>query len=375
MLEVSRKDIKHIALFVPSLTGGGAERVMITLAKEFSRRGFKVDILVITTSGPYLKEVPDTVNLINLNRSRVLFSVFKLARYMRKERPDVLMSTMNHVNVVAIISGLISFSPVKVIVREAITATTEFKASDKLADKVILRLLKLLYPRASNIICPSQGIAKDLEIKLSIPKDKLKVIYNPLDIKHISLLAAENALHPWVEAGENIILGVGRLAKQKGFDTLVTAFSVVRECSDVPVKLIILGEGEDRDILQDHIDKLGLQDCVDLPGFVDNPYAFIRYAKCYVLSSLWEGLPNVLIQALALGTPAVATDCPSGPVEILESGKWGELVSMSQPEEMASAILRVLSKAENNNSLTKKYCEEKFGLERIANEYLHVLNS
>lgn len=375
MLKYSSKDVKHIALFIPSLNGGGAERVMISLAKEFSRRGFKVDLVVSTTTGPYLKEVPDAVNLKNLDCSRVLFSVLKLAQYMRKERPHVLMSTMNHANVVAIISGLISFSPVKVIVREANTVTTALKASSKLADKVILRLLKVLYPRAANIICPSHGIAADLEFQLNIPKDKLKVIYNPLDIKHVSLLAAEKSPHPWIEAGENIILGVGRLAKQKDFDTLIEAFSIVKDCSDVPVKLVILGEGEDRDKLQNHIDRLGLKDCTDLPGFVENPYPFIKHSRCYVLSSLWEGLPNVLIQALALGTPAVATDCPSGPVEILESGKWGELVAMSQPEEMAHAILRVLGKAENNNSLVKNYCLEKFGLERIADEYLDVLGS
>ncbi len=360
----------HIALFVPSLRGGGAERVMVNLARGFAQRGLKVDLVLAKAEGPYLAEVPSSVRVVDLGAKRVLYSLPGLVRYLRRERPKSLLSVMNHANVVAVWARRLSGSPLRLVVSEHNTlsvATTN--NARNLRVRMMPLLIKVFYPLADAVVVVSQGVADDLIRLTGFPRESVCVIYNPVVTPELFAKAEEPLNHPWFRPGEPpVILGVGKLTKQKDFPTLIQAFALVRK--EQPARLVILGEGEDRPKLEALVRELGLKDDVALPGFIDNPYKYMKQATVFVLSSRWEGLPSVLIEALALGTPVVSTDCPSGPAEILEGGKWGRLVPVGDPQSLARSILSVL---QNPPEPPPEAAWKRFSLEKIVDSYLQVL--
>ena len=204
--------------------------------------------------------------------------------------------------------------------------------------------MRLTYRSADTIIAVSNGVADDLSTMLKLKRNQINVIYNPVVSEHLIKNSREPVDHPWLTSNKvPVILGVGRLTEAKNFNALIHAFSIV--VASIPARLIILGEGEQRDSLETIIDQLNLADQVDLPGFTNNPYPYMRCADLFVLSSIWEGLPTVLIEALSCGTKVVSTDCPSGPREILENGKWGTLVPVNNAEELANAMIFSLEHA------------------------------
>jgi glycosyltransferase involved in cell wall biosynthesis len=230
-------------------------------------------------------------------------------------------------------------------------------------------LARWLYPQAHRVVAVSHGVATDILHLYQLPTAKVAVIYNPVVTPELIARSWEAVEHPWLAAGEPpIILGVGRLTAQKDFATLIRAFARVRQHDEA--RLIILGEGEHRPILEQLIGELGLQAWVALPGFVENPYAWMRRAAVFVLSSRWEGLPTVLIEAMACGTPVVATDCPSGPREILEGGKWGKLVPVGDAVGLAEAICQTLKEGSPSDLSIRA---SDFSLERAVESYLQVL--
>lgn len=365
----------HVALFLPSLRGGGAERVMATLAREFCAQGIQVDVVVAKAEGPYLFELPDSVRVIDLGVSRVAFGLFGLIRYLRRERPMAMLATMNHANVVALIARCLSFSSTRLVVREAVNLSANINGHSKLTDKVMPFLVGLFYPTADSVIAVSRGVAEDLVGVANIQKEKVLVIYNPVDLNELHAKSSISISHPWFQKGEPpVILAVGRLVPQKDFGTLIKAFFLITQQRKIALRLMILGEGEERPKLEEQIRNYGLKKEILLPGFVDNPYPYMKQAAVFVLSSLWEGLPNVLIQAMALGTPVVSTNCPSGPEEILEFGKWGALVPVASPKVMSEAIVSVLEKErENGTPYLRDYCEKKFGVKPVSEAYLRVM--
>lgn len=360
----------RITLFLPSVHGGGAERVMVNLARGFAERGYAVDLVLAKAEGPYLSEVPAGVRVVDLGASRVLLALPVLVRYLRQERPMAMLSTLNHANIVALWAKRLAGVSTRVVVREANTESISSTNASSLRGRFMPYLTRRFYPWADAVIAVSKGVAEDLIQNVGLPAGKVQVIYNPVITPDLLAKAEEPLEHPWFADGEPpVILGAGRLTKQKDFATLISAFSLLR--SKRAARLVILGEGDERPKLEGQVRDLRLEQEVDLPGFVDNPFKYMKRAAVFVLSSRWEGLPNTLIQALALGTPVVSTDCPNGPAEILEGGKLGRIVPMGDIASLASAIIEQIDFPISKDSLDTVHT--RFGLNEIVNEYLNVL--
>lgn len=328
----------RLALFLPSLRGGGAERMFITLANGFAARGYAVDVVLCRAEGPYLKEVSASVRVIDLCVSGVARALPRLARYLRNERPLSLLSGLRHANIVALLARRLAKVPTRIVVSERNTFSA---ATGSRLHRLMGVLMRVTYPGASEVTAVSQGVADDLSKAVGLPLERIKVLYNPVVTADLLAQAELPLEHEWVRASDSpIILGAGRLAPQKDFETLLRAFACVR--NHRPARLAILGDGPEREQLEHLALQLGCRDDVLLPGFQKNPFSWMRHAGVFVLSSAWEGLPGVLIQAMACGAPVVSTDCPSGPDEILEKGRWGALVPVGDVEAMARKIESVL---------------------------------
>lgn len=362
--------MKKVALYIPSLNGGGAERVMLTLANGLAERGLKVNLVLNKVEGPYLKDASSKVNIVNLNTSRVIHGIVPLAKYLNKEKPDVILSAMNYVNIATIIAQLISRSKTRVVLSEHGNLTESKKNLSRIKGVVITSLMRWAYKKPHAIVTVSEGIADALVNELNIKRNKITTVYNPICSEHIIKCSQKPPSHPWLkDRSIPLVISVGRLTEAKDFGTLIRAFKKVRE--QKYCNLIILGEGNLRAQIEELINNLSLTNCVQLPGFVDNPYAWMSQADLFVLSSVQEGLPTALIEAMACGTQVISTDCPSGPYEILEGGKWGELVPSSDSNLLAEAIIKSL------NSPTQKDVKTRaafFSVDNAVDQYLKIFS-
>jgi glycosyltransferase involved in cell wall biosynthesis len=314
---------------------------MLTLARGFSRRGWAVDLVVVRAEGELLGDVPQEVRLIELRTKRVIYSVLALARYLNREQPWALLSTLHTANAVAVFAGRLARGRTGIAIRQANHFSRSFEDGPEESVPLLRSLIRWSYPYADAIIAVSRGVADDLAARIKLPYSKVHVVPNPILTTNIPELAARPLVDDWFKIGSPpVILGVGRLSHQKRFDVLIQAFVRVRERCEA--RLMILGEGEERGRLQSLIRELGLQEFVSLRGFVDNPFAYLARARVFVLSSDWEGLPGALIQALACGTSVVATDCDSGPREILQAGRFGRLVPVGDVGALGEAICAAL---------------------------------
>lgn len=331
---------QRIAFFLPSLAGGGAERVLLDLAIASAGLGYQVDLVLASATGPYLRDVPPSVRLVDLRCRRVATAFLPLLGYLRRVRPRALLSTMDHANVVAIMAAKLA-PGVRVTVRQAQSMAWTVNASG-LRVKALAWMVRWVYRAAHAVIAVSRGAADELAAFVGMPREQVHVIPNPVLTERV-MEGADTALSdPWfVEGQPPVILGTGRLNPAKGFDTLIRAFAELRQRQ--PCRLLILGEGELRSELEALAAELGLGEEVRLPGFVENPFQYMARAGVFVLSSRVEGLPNALIQAMAVGAQVVSTDCPNGPSEILENGRLGPLVKVDDVEGMAKAIEAALA--------------------------------
>lgn len=363
--------MNHIALFLPSLRGGGAERVMLALANGFAARGCKVDLILAQAKGPYLKDVDDAVRIIDLRVNRVIKCLPGLAAYLRRERPQAMVSALGHANVVALWARRISCVPVRVVVSEHSNFTISRANTRSIRERCKGYLMRWVYPHADAVVAVSQGVANDLATALGLARSRIHVVYNPVVTSDLYDKAAEGVKHPWFGPDQPpVILAVGRLTAPKDFPTLIRAFAQVRAIRKC--HLVILGDGECRGPLESLIAQLGLIADVQMPGFQANPYAWMRNASLFVLSSAWEGLPTVLIEAMACGTSVVSTDCPSGPAEILENGKWGRLVPVGDVDRLAVAMLATLS--ETTKADVAKRAQD-FDVEQAVSGYWGIIRS
>lgn len=351
------------------MRGGGAERSMANLATGLSQLGVKVDLVLGRVEGPFLAGVPRGVRIIDLHGQRASTSLIGLVRYLRRERPVSLLSTMTHTNLVAVLARRISRVPCRLILREATPLTISADNAGSMRGKVLPYLACLLYRDADGIVAISNGVASNLIDQVRIPPGHVQVIHNPVIPQGISAMSNEPIVHRFLKTGSPIILGAGRLTKAKDFGTLISSFFLVRQ--QIAAKLIILGEGEERVHLENHVKALGLTDDIDFPGFVSNPYAYMAKAKIFAQSPLWEGFGNVLAEAMACGTPVVSTNCPGGPRDILENGRWGTLVPCGDPQALADAILNTLSAPAPSEALKQRARE--FTIEAASELYLRVL--
>jgi len=358
-----------LTLFLPNLAGGGAEMVMLGLARGFVDKGFLVDLVVASAQGPCFNMLPPNVQLIDLKVKRTLKSLIPLARYLRRERPASVLSTLQHANLVAYCAHKLALAQSTLCVRETIDPSAVPAWSSGLIQYFRNRLTRYCYSGATFVVAPSNGVADSLSDRYKLNRDNIKVIYNPINIDELLAKSREPADHPWLSTPNiPVILGVGRLTAAKDFATLIRAFHLVRRKHEV--RLIILGEGEDRSNLEKLVENYDLQAFVDMPGFVQNPMPYMSKASVFVLSSTREGMPNAMLQALALGCRIVATDCPSGPREILEGRGTGKLVPMGSETLMARAISDSLD-MESRQSPSLKL--EEFSCESIVDQYLKLM--
>lgn len=356
-----------VAIFISSLRGGGAERVMTTLANEIAARELHVDLLLTRAEGPYLSLVSEAVRVIDFRKRRPALALGPLVRYLRKEQPRALLSALDHTNLIAVAARQLSGVQTRHIVSQRNNASIRPSLWNGAKDLPNYWLLGVGYRRSDGVIAVSDGVADSLTRHHGVPRSLIHVIYNPVVIPESS--PNTDTPHPWMAMPNlPVVLGAGEFITQKGFDTLVEAFDVVRHHQQA--RLVILGEGQRRPELRRLVAQLGLDDHVLLPGFVKDPWAWMRRAAVFALSSRWEGLPNVLLEAMACGTPVVSTNCPSGPAEILEDGRWGRLVPVDDPAAMARAILETLNDPQNP-PVVKRAAD--FDLKSAADRYLEIL--
>ena len=366
---VATKAKQRVAIFTANMDGGGAERAMLKLAGGIAGHGHDVDLVLSRAEGHYLQEVPDSVRIVDLHARRVLSSIPGLVRYLRRERPNAMLTSMNYVNIVGIWARTLARVDTRLIVNEQNALSLEAAHSPRRRHRLMPRLIKRFYPWADGVTSVARGTADDLVSTAGVSPNLIEVVHNPIVTTELRELVAEPLSHPWFGTGQvPVVLGVGRLAPQKDFGTLIRAFArvIVRR----PCRLMILGDGPERVSLEALVAERGLTGSVALPGWLPNPYPYMAHAGVFVLSSRWEGLPSVLIEALFCEVPVVATDCLSGPREILEGGRYGALVPVGDEEALAAAIETALA-----GELAPPPAEswEPYEQETVVRRYLEVL--
>lgn len=349
MFVVASSNQSTIALFLPTFGDGGVERMLVNLSRGLVDFGRKVDFLVSKAEGPYLSLLPSRVRLVELGTSNPLMMLLPLARYLRRERPNVCLSAKRYDSEAFRARQLAGVST-RIFVRVGTTPSQRDRHRNAFRRWRSRHRTRRLYPRADGIIAVSRGVADDLARIAHVPLDRIHIVPNPVIPPELPDLATSPVDHPWFAApGPPVILGAGGLRRSKDFPTLLRAFARLRERR--AVRLMILGEGRQRARLQGLAADLGIRGDFSLPGFVANPYAYMARARLFVLSSLWEGSPNVVVEAMAVGTPVVCTDCPSGPREILQGGTYGPLVPVGDVDAMTGAMAATLDAPPSGQTL------------------------
>ena len=314
---------------------------MLLLARGLAR-SHRVDLVAASAQGEFSALVPGGVRLVDLHAKRVLFSARPLVHYLRAARPEALIAAMTHCNVVALVARNLARAQTRIIATEHTELSLVAGHALRLREKSMPLAARRLYPGADAVVAVSAGVAHDIARITGAPPERTRVIYNPVLTPELFQLAEAPVEHPWFATGSPpVVLAVGRLEPQKDFATLLRAFAQLRRRRDA--RLLILGEGSQRGALERLQAELGLKDEAQLPGFCPNPFPYMKRAALLALSSQWEGLGLVLVEALALGTAVVATDCRSGPREILQDGRLGRLVPAGDADALAAAIEATLA--------------------------------
>jgi glycosyltransferase involved in cell wall biosynthesis len=361
-----------IAFLIPSFDGGGAEAMTIRLSGELARRGRRVDLVTFRPEGENAARVPDTVRLVDLKVRRLLLAPLAIRRYLRAERPAVLVTALVHANVFALVGRLLAPGcGTALIVTERNMLSVHARHSRRWSRRLFKPAARLLYRFADRVVGISRGVAEDIRSIARLPPEKVSFIHNPAmspDCIERSLRPIERVLAP--PSDGPVIITAGRLDPQKDHATLLRAFA--RLVSQRPARLVILGQGPLRASLEDLARRLGVEDRVALPGYVEEPLPHLRSADLFVLSSIYEGFGNVLVEALACGLPVVSTDCPSGPSEILDGGAFGRLVPPGDVEALAAALLEAL--AEPRRPAEQQRRAREFTLERCADRFESLID-
>ena len=336
-------DTGPLAFFVPSLTVGGAERVTVTVANGLADHGYDVDLVVPHYGGAFVDEVNNSVDVFDLDTSfgpgiGIGMAVPALVSYFRDRSPAMIFSQMTYANDVCLFAHMLAGS-------DAVAVPTVHNTIGNLTapkDRLVRVLAQLLEGRVDQFVAVSDGVADSIVAEIGVDRADVSVLHNPIPVDDIREEATGSADHRWIERDDtDVVLGVGRLEPQKSFKTFLRAFGRVHE--RLPsTRAVIIGRGSKRDELEALAADLGLSDVVSFPGYVDNPYAYMAGADTLMMSSVHEGLPTVLIEAMACGCPVVSTDCPSGPRTILEDGQYGPLVEVGDDAALAAGVLATL---------------------------------
>lgn len=333
-----------IAVFLPALQQGGAERVTVELANGLAALGRSVDIVTMNSSdGPLRPLVNPGVGCVPLGAKSFRSAVLKLARYYDRARPDIVLGTLYMNDVAAVLARFFSTHKPKLVAGAHNSLRHKIRHPDNRKDRYLLGpLARLLLPRADCLVGVSEGVTDEVREMVGMDARKCRTIHNPVYRPEIDEWAKRPADHPWLAADRDwpLILSVGRLVPQKGLFDLIEALKLVREA--LPVRLLVVGDGPLRGALETRAAELGIGDHMSFAGTKANPFNYMARADLFVLSSHWEGLANTIIEALAVGCPVVATDCDFGPREILAGGEFGTLVRPRDPRSLADGILRAL---------------------------------
>jgi glycosyltransferase involved in cell wall biosynthesis len=368
----------RLAVSLPALDTGGAEMAMLRVAAGFAARGTPTDLVVARASDGLRDQVPDDVRVVVLGARSPLVATktVALARYLVRERPRALISALDVVNSASVARSL-SRAPTKVLLTVQTHLSRQFSDKPDRGVATLRRgLVRALYPRSDVLVAASQGVADDVARIARIDPARIAVVPNPVVTPDLERQARTPVEHRFLDGdGPPVIVGVGRLVRQKDFATLVRAFAQVR--ARRPARLLILGGADPREReterdLRALIGELGLDDDVDLPGWVDVPAAYMARAQVFALSSIYEGFGNVVAEALAVGTPVVATDCESGPAEILDGGRYGRLVPVGDPTALADGILSTLDGPPDPRELRRR--ADRYRTDRIVDEYQALLD-
>ena len=361
----------RIALLLQDAADGGVERCIVNLASGFVARGMAVDVLNRTSTGAYFDTMDARVRVVDLPRGGGNQLENAVIAYLDEARPNVLLAAKDADCALARRAASGASHPVHLYLTVSVNVSAQLdgRGAGPLKRWRRYREVKRIYAGASDLICVSAGVADDMAKILGRDRSLFHVLPNPVVTPEHGKLAREPVDHPWFGPGKPpVVLGVGRLGRIKNFPLLVKAFARVHASRDC--RLVILGEGKHRARLLALAQKLGVDHAMDLPGFVHNPVAYMARANLFVLSSRWEGFGNVLVEALACGTPAVSTDCPSGPSEILRNGRYGPLVPVDDEVALAQAMLDCLEHPMDAGTLRE--AAAPYTLERSCDAYLRT---
>jgi len=362
----------HVALYIPALQLGGAERVTVNIANGLAEQEYDVDLVLAYDRGRFRDEVDDHVTTTVLDTPSVPVlgiggTLLGLRDYIERTDPDVVVSAMTHANVVAILAARLSDQNPAVVPTEH----NEFGKAKTVKDRIVYNLARQLYSSATQLIAVSEGVARSVTDNTPLDSGNVTVLNNPIEVDEIRNRATEPLDDPWIASeGLQVIFTVGRLTPQKDIPMLLEAFDIVHERRS-DTRLIVAGKGPRRSRLVSLAEQHGIGDVVSFPGYVDNPYAYMHRADVFALSSRHEGLPTVLVEALACGCPVVATDCPSGPREILADGEYGPIVPVGNSGAFAEAIISMLAEAPDPDRLRER--SDNFAMGVVLDQYTEFL--
>jgi glycosyltransferase involved in cell wall biosynthesis len=363
------KTTPHIAIFVTYSGQGGVERVVNLLSKGFLERGVQVDLLAPRITGEHRENIPPGVNIIRLRTRHTYSALLPLARYLRREKPDAVLAVKHRAIVTGVVAGIVAGFTGRIVGNIHTTVSAGLAYSNFMKRFLYLMEMRVFYRLAHAIVGVSLGVAEDIKDITGLDSEKIQAIHNPVVTPEIFEQGRQPLEHPWFSDGKiPVILGIGRLTKQKDFHTLISAFTEVRKIRQC--RLVILGDGADLDSLRSLASEKSVQDDIDFPGFQKNPYNYLSRANLFVLSSRWEGFGMVLVEAMAFGIPVVSTDCPSGPREILKDGRYGPLVPVEDYKALAEAILHALDDPVPSSIL--KEASEDYAIDKTSKRYLKI---
>ncbi len=361
--------MKRVGVVISFSGDGGVERMVSNLCAEFAQH-VQVDLLAIRAEGGHVARISPKVNLMHLRAKHAWTAVPEIAAYLRDQRPDALLVAKDRAGRAALRAQKKAGTDTPIWIRLGTNLSAALQRKDAFSRWLRVAPMRRLYPRAAGVIAVSEGVKTDTMAVTGLPAERIEVIRNPVITPTLAEQAADPIPHAWLsDKLVPVVIGMGRLTRQKDFPTLIRAFAKIQ--SELHSRLIILGEGKDREALQALINELGLSDNALLAGFQSNPYAWLAHADLFVLSSAWEGSPNALTEALALGVPCVAADCPSGPIEILDRGRYGPLVQVGDVDAMAAAMLQTLRAPLPRQSL--RDAVQVYHSDISAGRYLQVL--
>lgn len=358
--------IVRYSILLPNLAGGGAERVAVNLANSFIVRGYAVDIVLLSVTGELLGDLHPNIRVVDLKLKRLRWALPALVRYLRQARPQALLACMWPLTVIALWARMLSRVHTRLVVAEHTTWSRSELLQRWSVGWQIRTSMHHFFPNANGIVAVSQGAADDLARFATLERSAITVIYNPVVGNGPAPVVAPPA-EPmgWCVGAHRRVLAVGTLKEIKDYGTLLNAFAALRQ--QVNAKLLILGEGECRAALEALVRRLGITDSVFMPGFVKDTTPYYHHADLHVLSSTGEGLPTVIIEALAAGTPVVSTDCPSGPREILCDGQFGRLVPVGDVDALAAAMLASLTSTHDRAALMAR--AQDFSIDKAVDQY------